>query len=75
MPKVSPNLPIASAMAEAKYVDAGPAIERGRLLPNDAGPIANTIRYLKLPTQGELRPQTERDALETRLEPIESRNS
>jgi hypothetical protein len=42
--------------------------------PNDAGPIANTIRYLKLPTRGELRPQTERDALETRLEPIESRN-
>jgi hypothetical protein len=37
MPKVSPNLAIACAMAEAKYVGESPALyfTGGRLLPND----------------------------------------
>ena len=41
MPKVSPILSVACAMAEAKYVDADPATKGGRLLPNDAGFIAD----------------------------------
>jgi hypothetical protein len=43
MPKVSPNLAIVCAMAEAKYVDAGPALyfTCGRLLPNDATVVSD----------------------------------
>ena len=36
MPKVSPNLSIASAMAEAKCVDAGPALNAGGYSPMTA---------------------------------------
>jgi hypothetical protein len=35
MPKVSPNLPVACAMAEAKYVDANPASLAGGYSPMD----------------------------------------
>jgi hypothetical protein len=35
MSKVSPGLAVERAMAEAKYVDAFPSLDEGRLLPND----------------------------------------
>ena len=41
MPKVSPILSVACAMAKAKCVDTDPATTRGRLLPNDAGFLAD----------------------------------
>ena len=48
MPKVSPNLPIASATAVAKYVDAGPASNAGDYSPMTPDPNP----YLKLPLSG-----------------------
>ena len=55
MPKVSPNFAIARAMAEAKYVDAGPALFCAGGLPND-GKGASTPENCDQQSEWELLP-------------------